>query len=140
MSLSIDMRRANRSPSHLSADLVRLKVDVIVTSGPAATRAAKEATSTIPIVMTFDYDPVGSALSPALRDPAETSQDCQPVFPELSGKRLELLKEVVPMLSHMAVLGTSTNPGNAQALKEIELAAGAFKVKLQTLEFTPQGY
>ena len=72
--------------------------------------------------------------SPALRDPAETSQGCGALVPELSGKRLELLKEVVPMLSHMAVLGTSTNSGNAQALKEIELAAGAFKVQLQTLD------
>ena len=72
--------------------------------------------------------------SPALRDRVGTSLDCQLLRPELSGKRLELLKEIVPKLSRVAVLGTSTQPGNAQALKEMELAAGAFGVKLQYLD------
>src|SRR5437762_13894879 len=118
----------------LAAELVRLKVDIIVTAGAAVTRPAKEATSTIPIVMSFDNDPVGSGFVASLARPGGNITGLSALFPELSGKRLEFLKEVVPMLSHMAVLGTSTNPGNAQALKEIELAAGAFKVQLQTLD------
>ena len=72
--------------------------------------------------------------SPALRDLAATSPDCQPFAPEISGKRLELLKEIIPKLSRVAVLGTSTNPGNAQQLKETEFAAGALGVKLQYLD------
>ena len=81
----------------------------------------------IPILL-----PTGS--SPAWRDLAGTSLDCQRFAPELSGKRLELLKEIVPKLSRVAVFGTSTHPGNAQSLKEMELAAGAFKVQLQYLD------
>ncbi len=81
----------------------------------------------IPILL-----PTGSL--PALRDLAGTSLDCPTFAPELSGKRLELLKEIVPKLSRVAVFGTSTQPGNAQVLKEMELAAGAFKVKLQYLD------
>ena len=71
--------KLDRLPA-LAAELVRLKVDVIVTGGPTVTRAAKEATATIPIVMTQDSDPVGTGSSPAWRDLAETSLDCQP-FP-----------------------------------------------------------
>ena len=138
----IEYRWAEGKPERLpdlAAELVRLKVDIIVTAGPAATRPAKEATSTIPIVMSFDNDPVGSGFVASLARPGGNITGLSAVFPELSGKRLELLKEVVPMLSHVAVLGTSTNPGNAQALKEIELAAGAFKVQLQTLDvLTPR--
>jgi putative ABC transport system substrate-binding protein len=84
--------------------------------------------------MSFDNDPVGSGFVASLARPGGNITGLSAVFPELSGKRLELLREVVPMLSHMAVRGTSTNSGNAQALKEIELAAGAFKVQLQTLD------
>jgi putative tryptophan/tyrosine transport system substrate-binding protein len=133
----IEYRWAEGKPERLpdlAAELVRLKAAIIVTAGPAATRPAKEATSTIPIVMSFDNDPVGSGFVASLARPGGNITGLSAVFPELSGKRLELLKEVVPMLSHMAVLGTSTNPGNAQALKEIELAAGAFKVQVQTLD------
>ena len=72
--------------------------------------------------------------SPAWRDLAETLLDLSTLAPEISGKQLELLKEIVPKLSRVAVLGTSTEPGNAQVLKETELAAGAFRVKLQYLD------
>ena len=75
--------------------------------------------------MTHDPDPVGDGSSPAWRAPAEISQDCPTFAPELSGKRLEILNEILPRLSRVAVLGTSTSPGNAQTLKEIELAQGA---------------
>jgi len=120
--------------SELAAELVRLKVDVIVTSGPSVTRAVKEATTTIPIVMGFDTDPVGNGFVASLARPGGNITGLSVVSPELSGKQLELLKEIVPKLSRVAVLGTSTNPGNSQALKETELAAGAFTVQLQNLD------
>ena len=111
----------------LAAELVRLKVEVIVTSGPSVTRAVKEATTTIPIVMGFDTDPVGNGFVASLARPGGTITGLSVVSPEISGKQLELLKEIVPKLSHVAVLGASTNPGNAQALKETELAAGRIR-------------
>jgi putative ABC transport system substrate-binding protein len=118
----------------LAAELVRLKVDVIVTTGPTVTRAAKEATVTIPIVMTSDNDPVGNGFVASLARPGGNVTGLSSLARELGGKRLELLKEIVPRLSRVAVLGTSTSPGNAQNLKELELAAGALAVKLQYLD------
>ena len=118
----------------LAAELVRLKVDVIVTSGPAATRAAKEATATIPIVTAQDPDPVGDGLVFSLARPGGNITGLSTLVPELSGKRLELLKEVIPKLSRVALFGTSNTPGNAEALSETELAAKAFKVQFQYLE------
>ena len=118
----------------LAAELVRLKVDVIVTCGPVATRSAKEATATIPIVMAFDSDPVGNGFVASLARPGGNITGLSTLAPELSGKQVEFLKEIVPKLSRVAVLGTSTWPGNAQLVKETELAAGAFGVKLQYLD------
>src|SRR6266508_312796 len=118
----------------LAAELVGLKVDIIVSSGPITTRSAREATSTIPIVMGFDNDPVGSAFVASLARPGGNITGLSNFSPELSGKRLELLKETVPRLSRVAVFGTSTTPGHAQVLKETELAAGAFGVKLQYVD------
>src|SRR4029077_7029214 len=94
----------------------------------------KEATKTIPIVMAQDDDPVASGFVASLARPGGNITGLATFAPELSGKLLELLKEIVPKLSRVAVLGTSTRPGNAQALKEIELAAGAFKVQIQYLD------
>ena len=92
----------------LAAELVGLNVDVLVTSGPTATRPAKEATSTIPIVMTFDDDPVGSGFVASLARSGGNITGLSTFAPELSGKRLEILREVVPKLSNVAILGTST--------------------------------
>jgi ABC-type uncharacterized transport system substrate-binding protein len=117
-----------------AVELVRLKVDIIVTAGPTDTRAAKEATSTIPIVMTQDPDPVGNGFVASLARPGGNITGLSRIAPELSGKQLELLKEIVPKLSRVAVFGTSTEPGNAQSSREIELAAGALGVKLQYLD------
>ncbi len=125
--------KADRLPS-LAAELVRLKVDIIVTAGPQSTRAAKEATSTIPIVMGFDIDPVGNGFVASLARPGGNITGLSTLAPEISGKQLELLKEIVPKLSRVAVFGTSTRPGNAQTLREVERAAGAFGVKLQYLD------
>jgi putative ABC transport system substrate-binding protein len=102
---------------------VHLKVDVIVSGGPTPTRAAKEATNTIPIVMAFDSDPVGNGFVQSLARPGGNITGLSNVAPEISGKRLELLKEIVPRLSRVAVFGMSSNPGNALSLKETELAA-----------------
>ena len=118
----------------LAAELVRLKVDVIVTGGPAVNRSAKEATATIPIVLAFDNDPVGNGFAASLARPGGNITGLSTHYPEISGKQLELLKEIVPRLSLVAVLGNSTVPGNAQALRETELAAEGFRVKLQYLE------
>jgi ABC-type uncharacterized transport system substrate-binding protein len=120
--------------SELAADLVRLKVDVIVTTGPTSTRAAKEASSTIPIVMAFDSDPVGSGVVANLARPGGNITGLSMLAPEISGKQLELLKEIVPRLSRVAVLGTSSQPGNAQALREVGVAAGALGAQLQYLD------
>jgi len=117
-----------------AVELVRLKVDIIVTAGPTDTRAAKEATSTIPIVMTQDPDPVGNGFVASLARPGGNITGLSRIAPELSGKQLELLKEIVPKFSRVAVFGTSTEPGNAQSSREIELAAGVLGVKLQYLD------
>jgi len=118
----------------LAAELVRLKLDLIVTGGPQATRPAKQATSTIPIVMAQDPDPVGNGFVASLAQPGGNITGLSSLAPELSGKQLELLMETVPKLSHVAVFGTLTNPGNAQSLREAELAAKTFGVKLQYID------
>src|SRR5262249_45611409 len=133
----IEYRYAEGKFDHLpalAAELVRAKVDVIVTGGAGATRPAKEATKTIPIVMTQDIDPVGNGFVASLARPGGNVTGLSTLAPEISGKRLELLKEVVPKLSRVAVFGTSTQPGNAQSLKEVELAARPLGVMLQYLD------
>jgi len=133
----IEQRYAEGQLNHmneLAAELVRLKVDVIVTIGPAATRPAKEATTAIPIVMGVDDDPVGNGFVASLARPGGNITGLASLAPEIGGKQLELLKEIVPRLSRVAVLGTSTQPGNAQSLREAEVAAQALAVKLQYLD------
>src|SRR5262249_45744758 len=120
----------NRTPA-LLADLVRLKVDVIVTGGSGVTRLAKQAMVTIPIVMASDFDPVRNGFVASLARPGGNITGLATLRRGLRGKQMELLKEIIPKLSRVAYFGTSTNPGNAEALKETELAAGAFGVKLQ---------
>jgi len=129
----IEVRSPDGKPDRLAsfvAELVHLKVDVIVSTGSTTTRVAKEATST-PIVMTQDPDPVGNGFVTSLARPGRNITGLSNLNRELSGKRLEILKEVVPRLSRVAVLGTSTFPGNAQNLKETKLAGEAFGVKVQ---------
>jgi len=125
--------KLDRLPA-LVSELVGLKVDVIVSGGSTATRPAKEATNTIPIVMAQDTDPVGSGFVASLARPGGNITGLATLAPELSGKQLELMKEIVPRLSRVAVLGSSTRSGNAQSVKETELAAGAFGVRLQYLD------
>jgi putative ABC transport system substrate-binding protein len=125
--------KADRLPG-LAAELVNLKVDLIVSVAPLPTRFAKEATSTIPIVMAQDTDPVGNGFVASLAQPGGNITGLATLAPEISGKQLELLKETVPKLSRVAVLGTSTRPGNAQIVKATELAAATFGVRLQYLD------
>jgi putative tryptophan/tyrosine transport system substrate-binding protein len=125
--------RADRVPG-LAAELVRLKVDVIVTDGSQSTRSAKEATSVIPIVMAQDTDPVGTGIVASLARPGGNITGLSNFRPELSGKRLELLKEIVPRLSRVAVFVSSTSQGDVQVLKELDLAAEALGAKLQYLD------
>src|SRR5262245_43018412 len=120
--------------SELAAELGRLRVDVIVSGGPTVTRPAKEATSVIPIVMALDDDPVGSGFVDSLARPGGNITGLSTLAPEISGKQLELLKETVPKLARVAVIGNSTRAGTGQMLKETELAAEALKVQLQYLD------
>jgi putative tryptophan/tyrosine transport system substrate-binding protein len=124
--------KRDRMPA-FAAELVGLKVEVIVTGGPGSTLAAKEATSTIPIVMAQDSDPVGSGFVASLARPEGNITGLSTLAPEMGGKQLELLKEIVPRLSNVAVMGSSTVPGNPQRAREIELAAAALGVKVQYL-------
>jgi len=118
----------------LAAELVRLKVDVIVSAGPTVTRVLKETTSTIPIVMGQDTDPIGSGFAASLSKPGGNITGLAALAPEMSGKQLELLREIVPKLSRVAIIGNSTNPGDAQALRETVLAAGAYEIYLRYLD------
>ena len=108
----IEYRYADGNVDHLSqlaAELVRLKVDVIVTGGALTTRRVKEATSTIPIVMAQDANPVGSGLVTSLARPGGNITGLSFMSPEITGKRLEILKETVPGLSRVAVLTAERN-------------------------------
>jgi ABC-type uncharacterized transport system substrate-binding protein len=125
--------KADRLPG-LAAELVRLKVDVIVTGGAGATRPAKEATATIPIVMAQDSDPVESGFVTSLARPGGNVTGLSMLHPELSVKRLELLKEMQPKLSRVAVFGTSSWAGNARGLRETQKAAETLRLKLQYVD------
>jgi putative ABC transport system substrate-binding protein len=136
-SIVVEWRYAEGQAHHLrelAAEVVRLKVDVIVTTGPTTTRSSKEATDAIPIVMAQDSDPVGNGFVASLARPGGNITGLSTLNPEINGKRLELLKEIVPRFSRVAVLGNSTTPGNAQALKETELAAETFGLQVQYLD------
>ncbi|MGH2374365.1 MAG: ABC transporter substrate-binding protein [bacterium] len=117
----------------LAAELVRLKVDVIVTAAPSSTRAARDATSTIPIVMAgVGGDPVEAGFVASLARPGGSITGVTSLSPELSGKQLELLREIVPRLSRVAVLGTS--PFGVQSYKRAEAPAAALRVQIQYLD------
>ncbi len=117
-----------------ASELVSLKVDVVVTGGPIATRPAKQATNTIPIVTAYEGDPVGTGLVASLARPGGNVTGLTNLTPELSGKRLELLKEAIPKLSRVAVFWDPANPGSPGSLKEMEMAAQSLGLKIQRLE------
>ena len=124
--------KVDRLPN-LAEELVRLNVEVIWAAGPAVP-PARNATKTIPIVITNVGDPVASGLVASVARPGGQITGLSTLAPELSGKRLELLKEVIPKLSRVAFFGNSNAPGNPQVLKETEVAAGTFGLQIQYLE------
>jgi putative ABC transport system substrate-binding protein len=132
----IDYRWAEGQEQRLTdhaADLVRLKVAVIVTSGTPATMAARAATRTIPVVMTNVGDPVGSGIVASLARLGGNVTGLSLLDAELDGKRIELLKEAVPHLSRLAILWSANDPGMTLAFGRVETAARALGLALQNL-------
>lgn len=120
-------------PNH-AAELVRLKVDVIFAAAAPSIRAARQATKTIPIVFEILADPVSAGFVSSLAKPGGNLTGVAGLAPELSGKRLELLKEIVPRLKRVAILGNPSNPNFRSVLTETETAASALGLQLQVLE------
>ena len=125
--------KLDRLPA-LTAELLHLKVDIILSAGPTVTRVLSEATSTIPIVMVQDTDPVGNKFVSSLARPGGNITGLSTLSPEISGKQLELLKEIIPRLARVAGIGESTNPGIAQSVKETQRAGEALKVQFQFID------
>jgi putative tryptophan/tyrosine transport system substrate-binding protein len=115
----------------LAADLVRLKVDVVVTEGTPPTRAAKQATTAIPIVMTVTGDPVAAGLVTNLARPGGNLTGASFFFPEIAAKRLQLLKEVIPALSRVTVVWNPSNAVHGPTVKAVEAAAKALGIDVQ---------
>src|SRR5215813_5758544 len=140
--ITIEYRFAEQKPerlSELAAELVRFKVDLIVTSGGTTPLAAKKATSTIPIVMTTSTDPVGTGLVASLARPGGNVTGFTALAPELNTKRLEILKDAVPKLTRVGLLrspGASSVPDDPQS-KELRPAALALQLKLEEIDTQP---
>ena len=130
--------RSERFPD-LAAELVRLKVDVILTRGTPAVMAAKNATGTIPVVMAASGDPVLSGVVSSLARPGGNVTGLSAVVVEVSGKRLELIREVAPGVSRVAALFNMSNPNDALQWKETETAAPTLRVQLQLLDVRKPG-
>ena len=130
-------QRSERLPE-LAAELVRLKVDLIVTSGGPTPFAAKKATSTIPIVMTNSVDPVGAGLVASLARPGGNVTGNSGLSPELITKMLEILKDAVPKLTRVGLLrGSAASVLTDLQVKELRAAAVALKLKLEEIETQP---
>ncbi len=129
---------AGRLPE-LAADLVRAKVDVILTNFMSETRAAKQATTSIPIVMLASVDPVGNGLVASLARPGGnvTGMTIQP--PEFGGKQVELLKQAVPQISRLAVVWDPLYPGFMPFYEHAEMAARTLGIRLQSIEVRQPG-
>jgi putative ABC transport system substrate-binding protein len=137
--IMIDYRWAEGQTESLAAlvnNVVRLKVDVIVSSATPAIKFAKEQTTTIPIVMAGVTDPVGNGFVASLAKPGKNITGLTHVAPDLTGKRLELLKNVVPSLSRVAVLWNPKQPGQSAAFKDMRIAAEALKLTVISMEAT----
>ena len=125
--------RLERLPE-LAADLVRRKVDVIAAAGTLAPLAAKRATTTIPIVMIAAGDPLGSGLVASLARPGGNVTGMSLMAPDLGAKRLELLKEVLPRLSRVAVLWNADNPYSVLVFKETQAGGRTLGIEVRSLE------
>ena len=117
----------------LIAELIALKVDVIVTAGTPATLAVKKATTSVPLVMVAVGDPVGTGIVASLARPGGNITGLSSIAPELEGKRLELLRGVIPKLSHIAVLWNPANAYQVSSEKEVRAAAQVLQMKVQSL-------
>jgi putative tryptophan/tyrosine transport system substrate-binding protein len=115
----------------LVTELIAAKVDVIVTAGTPAALAMKKATTTVPLVMVAVGDPVGTGLVPSLARPGGNLTGLSSIAPDLEGKRLQLLREVVPALSHVAMFVNSLNPFHVSSMRQARAAAQAMGIKLQ---------
>ena len=124
--------RCERFPA-LIAELMALKVDVIVTAGTPASLAVKKATTSIPLVMAAVGDPIGTGLVASLARPGGSITGLTSIAPELEGKRLELLKEVVPKVSHIAVLWNAASPIRVIEERETRAAAQVLGMKMLSL-------
>jgi putative ABC transport system substrate-binding protein len=122
-----------------AVELVRLPVDIIVTGGDAPIRAARGATDKIPIVMTIHSDPVGSGLVSSLARPGGNVTGMSALASDMAGKRVELLKEVVPGASRVAVLWNSSNQSKVTEWQDTQAAAKAFGLTLQSVEARSAG-
>jgi len=120
--------------AELAAEFVRLKVDVIVTSGTPAVMAAQRATSTIPIIFATAGDPVGNNLVASLARPGGNVTGLSTLGADLAGKRLELLREVVPGLGRLAIMGNAGNPFSVLEVEEVQAAARKLGLEAVTLE------
>jgi len=120
--------------AEIAAEFVRLKVDVIVTVGTLPALAAKQATALIPIVFAGAGDPVGTGIVASLARPGGNVTGLSVQFTDLAGKRLELLREVVPNLRRLAILINADNPAAMKEVGEVQAAAGAFGLEVVTLE------
>src|SRR5262252_3507249 len=118
----------------LAAELIQLNVEIIVTDGTNVTRAAKNATKTIPIVMASDADPVGNGFVASLARPGGNVAGLVSLLTGLSGKRLELLKDTMPGISRVGILWNPENTSSVAGFKETQEAARALVMQLQSLE------
>jgi len=125
--------RLDRLPE-LAAELIRLNVDLILALGTLAPLEAKRATASIPIVMANAGDPLGSGLVASLARPGGNVTGMSLMAPDLGGKRLELLKEIIPRLSLVAVLWNADNPYSALVFKETQTASQTLAIRIQSLE------
>jgi putative tryptophan/tyrosine transport system substrate-binding protein len=123
----------------LVAELLAVRVDVIVTAGTPATLAVKKATSTVPLVMIAVGDPVGTGIVPSLARPGGNITGLSSIAPDLEGKRLELLREVIPKLSHVVLFINPLNPFHMVSMQQAFAAAQALGIKLQPLEVRTSG-
>jgi putative ABC transport system substrate-binding protein len=117
----------------LIAELIALKVDVLVTAGTPATLAVQKATTSVPLVMVAVGDPVGTGIVPSLSHPGGNITGLTSISTEMDGKRLELLREVVPSVSHIAVLWNAASPLQVLAEKQTQAAAHALRMKVLSL-------
>jgi len=136
--IHLEFRYAGRSEEKLKVlaqEVLKLQVDMIVTTGSIVTRAVQQATRTIPLIMVAAGDPVATGFVASLARPGGNITGSSALSPELSGKRLEILKETLPSLSRVGIFWNSDNPATARAMEETKVAAEGLRLNIQSLLF-----